>query len=1014
MTSDRVDSFPLSFAQEQLWLVDQLAPAAALYNEDFAFRVSGELSIPALESALTAVVRRHPILRTVRRTHAGKLRQQVLAPPRLTLHPVADFTGHADPEPAMLRWAQQVTEQPFDPVADIPVRYALARLAPQEHVFVMVHHHSVSDLASFLVLVEELGRAYNDVLGGATVELGPEETGYFTFARWQRELVDSGRLDEQTARWTAELAGGPLVLDLSRRSRPPVKSVRGASLLIAFDDDLEARLRRCAARHRATPFHILLAAFATALHRRTRQAELLFGTGDSGRPEGYEDAIGLFAHMVPVRSRVQPGERFPATLARLRDLTLDAAERQLIPFGALVNRLLPERDPSRPALVQVTFNLAALTTDPNVLAHCTVRRQHVPRGRSRFDLSVNIEWGATIAAAVEYDRELFTADEVTDLIEVYRGVLDEVTADAEPPEILPGPLANRPAELPEPADPVPVPPPADGPVPAGPLQRLVADCYRVVLQAPSVDVDDDFFALGGHSLAATALTDRIRDEIGVEVPLLAVFENSVVGELADDIGARYPDLVEVLERMETLTDDEAALLADTTDLPEPPVRSGDFDGLTPPEQSFWLVEWMYPETPLNVPTIGMRYRGVIDVAALEWAVNELIDRHEILRTAFRFDERTSSPRRQVVEPPRLRVQIRDLRDVSAQSDELGRCEQDQAGRGFNIAQPPLIRATVVLLSPHEFELLLSVHHIVVDKWSMAQVLLPELSALYRARIEGTTPDLPRPVGFQDAIARQSAWRQGSQAAAERAYWRERLRGMRSLGLPTDFPRPPQTTYTGGEVRRWIGADGLRAVRMVSTARRITPFMQFTAALADTLHTWSGDDDIQIMTPCDGQVHVDGTQALGCQVKMLLLRMNCADASTPDDLTDRAREAVLGAFAHRHIPLDEVLRELGQSWLTELERGAYVLLNYIQGEHDLPLAGCEPISSQVVTSEMYGCDLDVYVTEYPDGFKLEVRYRDALWERQTIETFATRLEQRLTELGQTGPAVAAAGRTSSVP
>jgi acyl carrier protein len=984
MTSDQADSFPLSFAQEQLWLVDRLAPGAGLYNEDFAFRVNGELSVSALDTALTEVVRRHPILRTVRRTYGGTVRQQVLPPPGHVLEPTADFTGS---EPAMLRWAQQVAERPFDPANDIPVRYALARLAPDEHVFVMVHHHSVSDLAAFQVLVDEIGHVYNAGIDGET-----EETGYFTFAQWQRELVGSGRLDAQTARWAEELADAPVVLDLSQRQRPPVKSVHGASLLIPFADDLEARLRRCAARHRATPFHILLAAFATVLHRRTRQADLVFGTGDSGRPEGYEDTIGLFARMVPVRSRVEPGERFPTTLARLRDLTLDAGERQLIPFGALVNRLLPGRDPSRPALVQVTFNLAALTTDPDVLAHCTLRRQHVPRGRSRFDLSVNIEWGDTIAAAVEYDRELFTADEVTGLIEAYRDVLDEVTADAEPPETLPGPLAYH-------ATPTAVAPAVESPSTDGPLQRLVADCYRVVLKVPSVDVDDDFFALGGHSLAATALTDRIRDEIGVEVPLLAVFENSVVGELAADIGARHPDLVEVLEQMETLTDDEAALLAEANDVPEPKVPSGDFDGLTPPEQSFWLVEWLYPETPMNVPTVGLRYRGRIDVPALEWAVNELVDRHEILRTAFRFDERTSSPRRQVVEPPPVRVEALDLSD---RPDELARYEQAQAGRGFDIAQPPLVRATVVQLSPHEFELLLSVHHIVVDKWAMAQVFLPELAALYKARIEGTTPDLPRAVGFQEAVARQLAWGRGSQAAAERAYWRERLDGMGRLDLPTDFPRPPETTYTGGEVRRWIDAEGLRTVRAASTARRMTPFMQFIAALADTLHAWSGDDDIQIMTPCDGQVHVDGAEALGCRVKMLLLRLDCAGADTPDEVAARAREAVLGAFAHRHIPLDEVLRELGQSWLTELERGAYVLLNYIQGEHDLPLAGCESVSSQVVTTETYGCDLDVYVTEYPDGFKLQVRYRDALWERQTVEAFAAQLEQRLLDLGRTGP------------
>ncbi|WP_200215663.1 non-ribosomal peptide synthetase [Micromonospora coerulea] len=417
----RSGSLPLSYAQERLWFFEQMRPGTAVYHIPMVFRLTGRLDEPRLRAALSTMVERHEVLRTVLRSLDSRAAQTVRDAMDLPFE-----TGEAPTVAAALERVLAVASAPFD-LADGPLlRVVLQRVGPGEWVLGVVLHHVVFDGWSMGVFVRELTTLYQ---GG---QLDPLPIQYGDYAVWQRDWFASGVLDEQLDYWRQRLAGAPAALELpTDRPRPPVQSFRGAREQVTIPAHLTAAVRRLCQDEGVTPFMLLLTAFKVLISRYTGQTDIVVGAPIANRARVETEALlGYFINTVVLRTDLSGEPTGRELLARVRDTALGAYAHQDLPFERLVDELRPERDLSRSALFQTLFVLQNAPTGRLDLPELAVAPLAVDTGIAKFDLTFDLqEAGDRITGEVEYSTDLFDRDIVRGLFAAYMTLLTALTAD---------------------------------------------------------------------------------------------------------------------------------------------------------------------------------------------------------------------------------------------------------------------------------------------------------------------------------------------------------------------------------------------------------------------------------------------------------------------------------------------------------------------------------------------------------------------------------------------------------
>ncbi len=430
------DSYPLSFAQQRLWLVDQEAPGSPFYNLAAAVRLSGPLHAGRLRGAASEIVRRHESLRTVFAGRDGEPRQ-VVRPPRAVELPAVDLAGIAGAERLAERLVQELAGAAFDLARGPLCRGCLVRLAAQEHVLVWVVHHIVADGWSLDVLVRELIALYGAAGRAAPAVLPELPVQYRDYAVWQRQQLAGEGLDELRSYWRRRLAGAPPVLRLAAdRPRPAGRSFRGARLAVRYAAELGRRVAALADGEGCTSFTTLLAAFAVVLRHGSGREDLLVGAPFGARHQAeLEGLIGCFVNALPLRLDLSGDLAFRGLLARVRQEVLAAQSHQQMPFEKLVEELRPERDPGHNPLFQVTFNLVeGDMAQPLAMPGLEVAPFPVSRESTQFDLSLTIvRRSHDLAATFQYSADLFDELTVSWMAEDLRRVLDAATAEPDAP-----------------------------------------------------------------------------------------------------------------------------------------------------------------------------------------------------------------------------------------------------------------------------------------------------------------------------------------------------------------------------------------------------------------------------------------------------------------------------------------------------------------------------------------------------------------------------------------------------
>ncbi len=425
------DDLPLaSFAQQRLWLLEQLDPDNSAYNISKFLRLNGELDQAAIESALTELVRRHESLRTTFTASDGQPRQVITPPPDRFQLSRTDLSREPEREASLQQLLHAEVETPFDLSSGPLFRAGLLRLAEHEHVFYLSMHHIVSDGWSMSLLFREFSALYSAALHQQQSPLPELPIQYADYALWQRDSFSGELLAQQLDYWRRQLQGAPAVLELpADYARPAQQSYHGHTHRLALDQALVTRLKQFSQQSGCTLFMTLLAAFKVLLHRYTGQPDIVVGTPVVGRNRGeLEGLIGFFVNTLVLRTELSDNPSFKELLARVREVCLGAYAHQELPFEKLVEELQPERSLSHMPLFQVMFSLLEVDPAPLSLAGLETSEVKIERLTTKSDLTLLLapQNDGELIGNLYYRTELFHPDTIRRLADEYVRVLHEV------------------------------------------------------------------------------------------------------------------------------------------------------------------------------------------------------------------------------------------------------------------------------------------------------------------------------------------------------------------------------------------------------------------------------------------------------------------------------------------------------------------------------------------------------------------------------------------------------------
>jgi amino acid adenylation domain-containing protein len=512
--------------------------------------------------------------------------------------------------------------------------------------------------------------------------------------------------------------------------------------------------------------------------------------------------------------------------------------------------------------------------------------------------------------------------------------------------------------------------------PRNAVEERLLEIWKELLGGERIGVEDDFFALGGHSLLATQAVSRVRQAFGVELPLRTFFAAPSVAAVAAEV---------------------VALRLGGSEADVPPILSVPRGGRLPlsfAQERLWFLDRLEARTLAYNEAAAFRMEGPLDVAAFRWSLDELLRRHESLRTAF--PEIDGQPAQIIQSAAPFEIPLVDLSALppARHEDEVLRLALAHAVRPFPLAQGPLVRGLLMRLGTADHAVLFSFHHIIFDGWSIG-IFVRELSVLYTARLANAPSPLPPlQIQYADFASWQRRWLQGEVLARQIDWWRERLTGVAVLELPTDRPRPILPAAPSGQRYPVVRPALTEALRTFSRSRGATLFMTVLAGFQALLHRHTGQTDIAVGTPIANRNHGDVEKLIGFFVNMLVLRTDLSGAPGFSDLLDRVRQTALGAYDHQSLPFAKMVEELRPERdlrHTPLFQVSFQLLNLPESPLELPGLTLHPLSFSARSAKF---DLDLMLTDAADRLTGVLDYNADLFDATTMERLLAHLEQLL--------------------
>jgi amino acid adenylation domain-containing protein len=865
-----------SFAQQGIWVSERASGGgSSAYHMPLALWFRGQLDTSALLRACTDVIGRHPALASVVVQAGNDLLLGGAATP-----PSVAFDDHPSPG------------RGFDLKSGPLARFTLSATGPDEHLLLFAAHHLVFDGISKDILIRDLAAYYRASLTGTPPDLPPLPVSFAAAAAAEHSAVPAG-LPAARAFW-AQRWKEPAEIMLPGQVLPARLAARGEEITVSIDDQACRAVGDAARQAGATSFEVLLSAVHTVLYRYGND-DVVVAVDVSTRGQQTQDLIGPFVNELPVFSRPEPELTFPRFTQAIRSELRATYQFRQMPLSQVVGL------PPRAAIAPVSLSYRRRGDDP-VFPDLDVRVDPAMfGGGARNALHVQVvDSPSGLTMSLRFNPSAVPPGTVTG----FAGHLLSVLRDA---AVNPGArlaeLGEIEARLAGPPWPARAAASARGTAePAGKAEPggaadTVRQIWREVLELPDIGPDDDLFDLGGHSLTITQITTRIAESIGVEVPLDVFFDSPTIN-----------GVVEAIARIGEEAGDAGAAA------PLPPRPAGARPPLSFAQERLWFLHQFDPQDASYNVYLVRRLRGALDAGALTSAIDGVAARHETLRTSFAVADGEPT----AVLHPAGTVPVEYVRATGPDAPgEARRLVTQRTNTPFDLAAAPPVRVTLIEMAPGDHVLCMVLHHIICDGWSL-NVLFDEISELYQARVRHTPSGLPPlRVQYGDvAWWQRTVLAQGDRTEQALAYWRGQL-----ADLPQ--PEPPARREPPGGKQDRTGRAGRAAVHVfrippdvtgalerIAADRGATLFMVLLAAYHVLLAQRSGQTDVLAGTTWAMRDRAELEPLIGDLTDTLILRGDLTGNPSFGELLDRTRQTMLDAHAHREVPFERLINELG--------------------------------------------------------------------------------------------------------
>ncbi len=952
--AERVTVSPLSHNQRALWFIQQEVPQTAAYHVAAAARITSPVDIAALHDTAQALSDRHPMLRsTYVLTDDGQLTMRIHDVIDIAFDRV-DVTGIG--ENALQDCVEAEHRRPFDLEHGPVFRCTLFTRAPDDHVLLLNMHHIAGDAWSLLLAIEEFLALYAEATGIAAKPLPHPGKEYTVFVEWQARFIESATGAALGETWQRTLAAPRGEVEIPPdRQRPERKSYRGAAHRFAIPPLLAARVRTFAREQGTTLYAVLLATYAAMLYRLSGTTDVIIGTPTFGRSQDdFTRTIGHFVNPVPMRIAVESTLSFRDLLGRVSQTVRRALDGQDYPLLLMVQHAHVARDVSRSPLFEAFFGLLAfdqlrdgVSDERQARPLSTVQdvaglrigpyllRQH----DTQFSLALQFsELNGALDGSLTYCTDLYDAETAARLCAHYITLLD-------------GAIVN-----------------VDQAVEALPPQ------------ARRLGGDDAAVAPGGMSAAAQRLLDELEArDVRLQLDGDKLKVNAPVGALTDELKSRMSLLKsELIDATKAAAAPRGGLrrVARTPPLP-----------ISYAQQRLWFLDQMEPGNSHYNIAFPLRISGALDVAAMARALNALPLRHEALRTRIRNVD--GNPRAELMDDVGSVVRMVDISDrpADARVQEALRLADSHGRRAFDLANGPLIACLLVRLADDDHVLVISMHHIASDGWSIA-VASQEICAVYDAAVARIPSPLPAlALQYIDFAAWQREQMNSGLLAQQVGFWQRELAGAPVLlELPTDRPRPLMLTYRGARRRFRIEPEQLLSLKAFARANGVTLYMLLLAAWQILLHRYTGQDDVVVGSPLANRDDPALEPVIGCFVNNVAMRGRLGGNPPFREFLTQTSKAVLAAFDNREVPFDRIVEALRPARSTShspLFQAMFTLQSFPVDPAQPQGLKMELMSLRDDANEPSRFDITMEIDEHQDGLRTIYEYATDLFDEATI-------------------------------
>lgn len=951
---------PTTEAQREIWATLALDQEATLcYNESLSVKISGELDLKILNLAYQEVLKRHDALRSFF-SPDGKfffVKEYKFSP--------LDFIDLSSRENSNAEFKaledSQVKLQ-FDLLNGPCLSTTVVKLSSGQFAILLSAHHIICDGWSFTVLLTELSHLYSSLLNHRPALL--DMPTQFSDIALQEDL--DGLNQDHKRYWLKQFSQPlnveKLPLDFTR---PTFRTYNSHRLDFVVPDEVVKSLKKFGASQGSSLYTVLMCGFQVFLSRLTNSHELVVGMASAGQSSlGENDLVGHMVSLLPLRTEVSQQATLKQFIKEIRSKMLDAFEHQQFSFGSLLKELNLKRDPSEIPLVNVVFNIDQQAPDQGLsFSGLKARYSTIPRDFENFELFINaVSSGDSLTIECQYNVNLLKASTIENWFSGYIELLRSLPTKLE----LKLDELNIPnLYFPESKKVVVEKKAHEKPRNKASEEKLLT-IWKQVLNVSEIEVEENFFSLGGHSLLVIEMIPLIEKAFNDKVSARNIFENPTVLELS-----HYLNSGEEAAQSISL---KISRNEDKTQFP-----------VTHNQLQVWYLEQLFPKTHMHNLPSSIRLKFAIDREALEKALHVLIRRHSALRTSIEVEEGVPVQKILSADLPQFQGK---LGLVKANEKNIVELLNKEAEHVFEIDQAPLFRAKLFELGAEDFVFYFMPHHAIWDGWSF-DIFFEEINTAYTAIAQNRTPVFSHnpEVSYGDySLWLQSAVENG-ELDHQLSYWKNRLKGpLPVLEMPADFKRPLVASHEGQTFGFQLSAEQSQTLRTYAKKHGTSLFNVFLTAFKVTLARYANLEDIIVGSPVRSRNNPELLHTIGYFVNTVALRSHIPLNKSFEENLKTVSQTCVEAFDHQTLPFQVVLNNVDYSRDASRSPIFQTFFSYQDTSNRSGVLNGHSYSQINIDKASLHTDLDLWIKASDKKIEGAFEFRKDLFKTISIENF----------------------------